>query len=101
MLHKVRTEPSQRSVCVRFVTLAVIVLLAGQGCAAVGLMLFSIGAGVAGGTGVSVVLRSRPGESGIVGTSSGGVDVDAVQNVLPGVSLEASHREPNDEQGME
>ncbi len=28
MLHKVRTEPSQRSVCVKFVTLAVIVSLA-------------------------------------------------------------------------
>ncbi len=58
MLHKVRTEPSQRSVCVRFVTLAVILSLAGQGCAAVGLTLFGIGAGVAGGTGVSYTLDS-------------------------------------------
>ncbi len=58
MLHKVRMEPSERSVCVRLVTLAVIVLLAGQGCAAVGLTLFGVGAGVAGGTGVSYTLDS-------------------------------------------
>ncbi len=58
MLHKVRTEPSQRSACVKFVTLAVIVSLAGQGCAAVGLALLAVGTGVAGGTGVSYTLDS-------------------------------------------
>jgi hypothetical protein len=40
------------------VTLAVMLALAGQGCPAVGLALFGVGAGVAGGTGVSYTLDS-------------------------------------------
>lgn len=40
------------------VTLAVMLALAGQGCAAVGLALFGVGAGVTGGTGVSYTLDS-------------------------------------------
>ncbi len=40
------------------VTLAVMLALAGQGCAAAGLALFGVGAGVTGGTGVSYTLDS-------------------------------------------
>jgi len=40
------------------VTLTVMLALAGQGCAAVGLALFGVGAGVTGGTGVSYTLDS-------------------------------------------
>ncbi len=40
------------------VTLAVMLALAGQGCAAAGLTLFGVGAGVTGGTGVSYTLDS-------------------------------------------
>ena len=58
MFHKLKTGRSQSLVRVRFVTLTVILSLAGQGCAAVGLTLFGVGAGVAGGTGVSYTLDS-------------------------------------------
>jgi len=55
---KGRRERSNVSVRVAVVTLAIMVSLAGQGCAAVGLALFGVGAGVAGGTGVSYTLDS-------------------------------------------
>ena len=53
-----RKSRLQSLVRVRFVTLAVILSLACQGCAAVGLTLLSTGPGVAGGNGVSYTLDS-------------------------------------------